>query len=99
MDSELSRLRPELLVEIDCLDPSRFVKNSDISTWASYDQLAAMQGHASNTASDKLQKASGSVLDDNGVLAHTPLRDHFGPVSSMTFDWQHTFLSNGVASE
>ncbi len=86
-------------MEITCTDRSRFVRTSDADVWGQYDRLAAMQGRASRGDIDRLQKATGLTLNSRGVLSDAALRLCVGPVSTMTYDWQHTFLSNGVASQ
>ena len=87
------------LVEITCTSPESFVVVSDHELWASYDRLAATQATASQAAFEKHQKAAGISVNDQGVLADKALRGHFRPIESLTYDWQHTFLSNGVASQ
>ena len=98
-DSGLAHRRPLDLVEVSCSDTSRFVQNTDRSVWQQYDRLVALDSHSSRAEMDRQQKAVGMNINANGVLADMALRPHVGPVSTMTYDWQHTFLSNGVASQ
>jgi len=91
--------RRDSLVEITCTQPERFVKNEDEHVWAASDRLVALQGTVSQAELDRRQKAAGLTLNSHGVLSDMELRAHFKPVSSLTYDWQHTFLSNGVASQ
>ena len=97
--SGLAARRPGL-VEITCLDTDRFVTASDTDVWSTYDRLAALDTHATRVVMDRQQRAAGLNLNPNGVLADVALRDCVGPVSSLTYDWQHTkrrspLLTNG----
>ena len=96
--SDLACRRPGL-VEISCTTPESFVAVSDRCLWASYDRLAVTRTAVSQAAFENHQKATGININANGVLADQALREHFKPIESLTFDWQHTFLSNGVAAQ
>ena len=87
------------IFEIDCLDRRRLVSTSDADIWGHFDRLSAMKGTVSVAAFDRAEKVYGITHDDAGILADHALRAHFLPVSSLTFDWQHTYLSNGIASQ
>ena len=87
------------LVEISCTDANQFVNCSDADVWRVYDRLVALDAHATRTEMDRQLKAAGVNLNANGIIADVGLRGYVGPVSSLTYDWQHTYLSNGVASQ
>ena len=73
--------------------------STDGDIWNLYDRLAGLRGHTSVADFDRHQKAFGITWCNHGVLGDADLRHHVGPVSSLTYDWQHTFLSNGIASQ
>ena len=97
--SELAGHRPNELVEITCTDVARFMACDDRDIWRSYDRLAAVGAHATRAEIERQERAAGLNINANGVIADLSLRPLVGPVSSLTFDWQHTYLSNGVASQ
>ena len=98
-DSGLAHRRPRDLVEVSCTDFSKFVRNTDRDIWQLYDGLVTMAAHSTRAEMDRRSKAKGMNINANGVIADLALRPHVGPVSTMTYDWQHTFLSNGVVSQ
>ena len=87
------------LLEIDCTDRNKFISQSDQDVWRHYDQLGAMKGHTTVANFEMHQKAMGITWSEHGILGDGDLRAHMLPVSSLTFDWQHTFLSNGIVSQ
>lgn len=86
------------LIEIDVVDERRFIAHTDESVWHLYDELVRLQGRVGVGEMATRQRAAGITLSPHSVLGDVPLRDHFRPVSSLCFDWQHTYLSNGIAS-
>jgi len=86
------------LVEIDCLDDSLFVHNTDEEVWRQFDAIVAAKGVVTKGELETMQKAAGLTAVANGVLSDPELRGIFKPVSSHTYDWMHTWLSNGVVS-
>ena len=96
--SDLADKNPHLC-EITCMDPQRFIRCTDRDLWTMHDRLEAMQDTVGVTQFENHQKAFGLVLNKNGVLADRTLRTQVLPITSMFYDWQHTFLSNGVASQ
>ena len=86
------------LVEIDCVDKEKFVANTDEEAWRLYDTLVAAEGTISNANFEERQKAAGLTVVRNGVLSDQELRQHMKPISSHTYDWMHTWLSNGVCA-
>ena len=97
--SGLAQHRPAELVEISCLDPARFSPNSDSKAFSAHDRLSGMQGRTSVAEFRKHEVAMGMSFCRHGLLADADLRSHVAPVSSMRYDWQHTYLSNGIAAQ
>ena len=91
--------RSHRVVEVTCFEPQRFVRTNDDYVWSMHDRLAGMQGNVTVVEFEKHQRAYGLTLNNEGVVADRDLRAHVLPVTSMCFDWQHTFLANGVASQ
>ena len=91
--------RSHRVVEVTCFEPVRFVRTDDNYVWSMHDRLAAMQENVTVGEFEKHQRAYGLSLNNDGVVADRELRAYVLPVTSMYFDWQHTFLSNGVASQ
>ena len=96
--SGLAARRPGL-VEINCTDLDLLVPSSDSDIWQSYDRLVGMVGTVTKTELEKQQMAAGGSINSGGVLADIDLRRHFKPASSLTYDWQHTYLCNGIAGD
>ena len=94
----LAPLRPDRLIEITCTEANKFVLHSDETLWETYDHLEGLVGRTTVAQLDKRQKSSGLTLQPNCILSDRALRSHFKPVSSLYFDWMHTFLSNGIAA-
>lgn len=87
------------LVEIDCADRCQFVSQGDRDVWRHYDQLGALKGNTTVVNFERHERAMGITWSEHGILGDRDLRAHMLPVSSLTFDWQHTFLSNGIVSQ
>ncbi len=86
------------IVEIDCIDEQKFVANTDEEVWRQFDLLMASVGVVGKGELEARQKAAGLTIVNNGVLSDMELRRFVKPVSSHTYDWMHTWLSNGVCS-
>ena len=97
-NSNLVSLRPDRLVEINCTDVHRFSTSEDRDVWRQYDRLSALDAHATRGEMERQTRATGLNIQANGLIADVALRPHVGPISSFTYDWQHTYLSNGIAS-
>ena len=86
------------LVDTACTDPDKFMLNNDEDIWSSVDRIEAAAGTTSKADFETLQRAIGFSHCPQGVLAHRPLRRSLRPASTLTYDWMHVFLSNGVAN-
>lgn len=87
------------LQEITCVDEDLLVLHDDDSVCREYDRLQDL-AHAGRQADlQRRQKASGFVLNLGSLMGDHRLRRVLPPVSTLTYDWMHTYLSNGVASQ
>ena len=93
-----SQVRNPGVVEIDCFDEEKIVANTDDEVFRQYDSLKASEGVVSKAELERRQKAAGITITTRGLLADVELRPLVGPVSSHTYDWMHTYPSNGVCS-
>ena len=84
--------RSHRVVEVTCFEPVRFVRTDDNYVWSMHDRLAAMQENVTVGEFEKHQRAYGLSLNNDGVVADRELRAYVLPVTSMYFDWQHTFF-------
>ena len=62
------------------------------------DLLIAAQGVVTKAELERREKASGITIAMQGLLADVELRPLVGPATSHTYDWMHTYLSNGICS-
>ena len=86
------------VVEIDCFDEEKLVANTDAEVFRQFDLLIAAQGVVGKAELERRQMASGITIAMQGLLADVELRPLVGPVTSHTYDWMHTYLSNGICS-
>jgi hypothetical protein len=86
------------LVSIACSDRGRFERRSDEDLHAAADELAALHGTMPASRFSAHEKARGLNHNPHGILLRIPLREHFKPVSSCSYDPMHVFYQNGVCS-
>jgi hypothetical protein len=101
-DSDLAHRRPGF-EEITCSDPSKFKAWTAKEVWSAVDVLQG--AHARYASGDmrkgqveSLEKMYGLNYNGDGVLADVELRAVLDPVHAFTYDWVHTFLSDGLFS-
>lgn len=87
------------LREITCVDEAQFVFHDDASVCKEYDKLQELARAGCQADLERRQKASGFVLAPNSLLGDVTVRSILPPVSTLTYDWMHTYLSNGIASQ
>lgn len=88
-------------VDISCHDQSAF------KAWSASDVqqvIALLQGASDRVRDGRMTRASfedlglsvGIRLNPRGLLASDALRSQFAPVETVTYDWVHTMLQDGV---
>jgi hypothetical protein len=101
-DSDLADRR-DGFVEITCTDPSCF------KSWpaAELAVMVDMLGDASDRVVagtmgvgryKELSQSIGLNWNSDGLIADLRLRPHFDPIGSMTYDWVHNMLQDGIFS-
>ncbi len=101
-DSDLAHRSPGF-EDITCSDPSKFKTWTGKDVWTAVDVL---QGAHARVASgnmrmeqvNKLGQMYGLNYNGDGVLADVELRAVLDPVHAFTYDWVHSFLSDGLFS-
>ena len=84
------------LVDLACVDRSRFDENSDADVWRDYDALAeAVAAGVGKERLKLLQQCRGMNYDPHGLIADRDLRRFVQP-SKTTRDPMHVVLANGV---
>ena len=86
------------VVEIDCFDEEKIVANTDAEVFRQFDLLIAAEGVVGKAELERRQMAAGITIAKQGLLADVELRPLVGPITSHTYDWMHTYLSNGICS-
>lgn len=87
------------LQEITCVDEDLFVLHDDDFVCKEYDRLKDLAQAGRQADLERRQKASGFVVSQGSLMGDPRLRRVLPPVSTLTYDWMHTYLSNGVASQ
>lgn len=99
-DSDLAH-RGERYEDLGCSDRTLFRERSAADVYASYDILAAAagrvdEGRLSRSSYAQMEKAMGMNRNPHGLLADHALRPVIDPVATMTWDWVHSYLQDGV---
>ncbi len=88
----------EYVCSICCTDMRKFDPRCDQDVWDAVDSLQAQHPLVSKKAFEDLQKSLGFQHLPQGVLLCRALREHFGPIATLTYDPAHVWLSNGIAN-
>lgn len=101
-DSDLAHRRPGF-EEITCSDPSKFKTWTAKEVWHAVDVLQGAHvrwasGDMTKGQVENIEKMYGLNYNRDGVLADVELRAVLDPVHAFTYDWVHTFLSDGLFS-
>ena len=88
-------------VDLGCSDRTLFRARTSADVYASYDILAAAadrvnDGRLSQSAYAKLEKVMAMNRNPHGLLADETLRRVVDPIATMTWDWVHSYLQDGV---
>ena len=86
------------LVTLSCTDVSRFDLRTDQDLWDAADQLSEQRPRMKNGPFKKLERSHGLNHNPDGVLQCIPLRQHFRPIATLTYDPSHVWFANGVAN-
>lgn len=86
----------DLLVDISCPDPTRFIHRNDEELFMEADLLTALKTRLSNDDFKEQEKLRGLAYSPDGLLWDQDLREHVRVISVHTIDATHAFLCDGI---
>jgi len=99
-DSDLAG-RSDGFVEITCADPSKFKGWDPKALLENIRMLGDAQSRVdastmTRTRYESLEKSVGFNYNKDGILSDPDVLDYFNPIGTITVDWVHNMLQDGV---
>ena len=86
------------VVPLSCCIARRFDPRTDDDVFEAADKLKDLSARGTQTELHEEEKCLGINHNPNGLLLH-PMRMHFKPISTLTFDSMHVYFSNGIVGD
>ena len=81
-----------VIVDITCCDMNRITPTTDQDIWDAFDSMA---GATTKAQLERLERATGLLSSEHGILADAQLRRHVLPSTCLRWDWVHILMVGG----